>query len=153
MVLPDVCGEFVAVEGWVPWWFVLAGTLILLVGSTLNMALRIPSRARFADRFERAGRREAFGAFLMRRAPYTLATAIVRSVAGLALVPFFYFTDGLFTWWHAYLAALVVVLVFGVAIPTAIAKYGRPDVGGSESGSSRGVPLALLPRDVRAWAL
>lgn len=102
----------------------------LLLFSTLNLALRIPSRARMKARFERVGKVGLVPRFVTLRPQYMFATAVFRSVAMLTLflaamnygsvIPMA--LDDLRT---AVAAAvcLVTVLVFGVAIPNAWSKY------------------------------
>lgn len=111
-------------------WVGVLMVAVLAVFSTLNLALRLPSRARIAEAFEQAGRRSDFEAFVAARPDYLLATAVLRSVVtvlllliamhyvgpssaagrGVTLIPVFTLT-------------LSLVLVFGVAVPSAWAKY------------------------------
>lgn len=115
---------------WLPWvvFFFLLGALTL--ASTLNLALRLPSRVRIAEQFERAGRAGALQAFVPLRPRYMLTTAIVRSavVLGLFVEVLSYLEQA---WPDARIPRLTtslgvawsLVLVFGVAIPHAWAKY------------------------------
>ncbi len=114
-------------------WAIWAGLLVLLgltLFSTLNLALRLPSRVRIAEQFERTGRGEALEDFVAVRPQYMLATAVLRSVATVALLLVVLYIvetservpeamDGVL----AGVVALALVLVFGVAIPNAWAKY------------------------------
>lgn len=102
----------------------------LTLFSTLNLALRIPSRVRIAERFERLGRGEKFEAFVAMRPQYMLATALLRSTAtvGLLLICLQQVRSAdspaeLPDLAVASIIALILVLVFGVAIPNAWAKY------------------------------
>ncbi|MCH7592034.1 MAG: HlyC/CorC family transporter [Planctomycetes bacterium] len=103
---------------------------VLTLFATLNLALRLPSHVRIAEQFDKVGRRDAFEAFVTARPRYLLATAVIRSVATLAMLLLALFS------WRAGSAdpgsislavtcgvTLVLVLVFGVAIPNAWAKY------------------------------
>ena len=114
---------------WVTWAGLLALATLTLF-STLNLALRLPSRARIAERFERSGRADTFEAFVAVRPQYTLATAVLRSIATLAtLLIALHFvgaadaTAGTWDVTVACITALLFVLIFGVAIPNAWAKY------------------------------
>ncbi len=102
----------------------------LLFFSTLNLALHGPSRARLAEQFERRGRDEAFEDFVAIRPQYMFATAVLRSVFTLALflIALLYadVADSprpVAAEAGACAVALALVLVFGVAIPNAWAKY------------------------------
>lgn len=108
----------------------LAALVALSFFSTLNVTLRSPSRARIAEQLEEIGGPQALRDFVNRRQQYTLATAIWRSAAVLALFlsAVLYAQGGLApdSVWHiggACLAAWLLLLVFGVAIPYAWAKY------------------------------
>ena len=114
---------------WVTWVGVF-DVAVLTLFATLNLALRLPSHVRIAEQFDKVGRRDAFEAFVTVRPRYLLATAVIRSVATLALLFLALFS------WNARSAdsgsiglavtcgvTLVLVLVFGVAIPNAWAKY------------------------------
>ena len=104
--------------------------VVLTVFATLNLALRLPPRLRLAERFNRAGCGSRFDGFLASRPRYLLATAVLRSLATVALV----FAalgrvsaaDGVNRFIESVAAAgvaLILVLIFGVAIPNAWAKY------------------------------
>ncbi len=104
--------------------------VVLTLCATLNLALRFPPRLRLAEKFDRVGRGSRFEGFLALRHRYMLATAVLRSVATVALV----FAalnrvsaaepgDRLIQSATAALGSLILVLIFGVAIPNAWAKY------------------------------
>lgn len=124
--------------------------VVLTVLSTLDLALRFPSRARIAERFERVGRGDDFDRLVAIRAQCLLATAVLKSVAtmailltALAYVSFDYHAPG-----HMGLAAacaVVVVLVFGVAIPNAWAKYAGNSLLLGLLPLVRGVRLGCFP--------
>ena len=103
---------------------------VLAVFSTLNLALRLPSRARIAEAFEQAGRRSDFEAFVAVRPDYLLATAVLRSVVTvlLLLIAMHYVGPSsavgeAVTLIPVFAVTLGLVLVFGVAVPSAWAKY------------------------------
>lgn len=111
-------------------WVGLAVVAVLTLFSTLNLALRLPSRVRIAEQFDRAGRSEGIDAFVAARPQHLLATAVVRSVATLLLLLVALAhvdeADGparVADMITACVVVLLLVLVFGVAIPNAWAKY------------------------------
>ena len=124
--------------------------VVLTLFSTLDLALRFPSRARIAERFERVGRGDEFDRLVVMRAQCLLATAVLKSVAALALLltalACVSFDDpaagrvGL-----AAACAVFVVLVFGVAIPDAWAKYAGDSLLLGLLPLVRGVRLLCYP--------
>lgn len=111
-------------------WGGLADLLLLTLVAASNMALRLPSRARLAEEFERAGKAAQLERLLEKRSQLMLATGTVRSAASLGLVLFILALLEVSTTWDesarfagAFLGAWVLTLVFGIAIPTAWAKY------------------------------
>ena len=114
-------------------WVIWVGLLLLvalMVFSALKFALYMPSRARLAEQFERRGDGEAFEKFVAVRPQYMLAAATVRTMSMLAvfLISLGYAdtAKGIRLSWPtvvSLLAALLLVLVFGVAVPTAWSKY------------------------------
>jgi putative hemolysin len=122
-------------------WVGLVGLLALTLFSTLNLALRTPSRARVAEQFDRRGREHLFEGFLARRGQYLLATAALRSASVFVLfVTVLYRFEageariGFGRILLACTVAGVLLLIFGVAIPYAWAKY-----------SSEGLVVRFLP--------
>ncbi len=117
-----------AVGNWWPW-VVLFELVALMLSSALALALRMPPRGRLEDQFERSGRASEFVGFLTLRPRYLMAAAVLRSmttvaliVTTLALADRGALADGS-SRLPAALVALALVLVFGVAIPNAWAKY------------------------------
>jgi putative hemolysin len=105
-------------------WVGIALVAVLTFFTTLNFALRVPSRARIAEQFERAGRTEQWEGFVIDRPRFLLATAVLRTAAAMGLLLIFLRLlppDGLIV---AFALALLVVLVFGIAVPNAWAKHG-----------------------------
>ena len=116
-------------DGWLVWIGLLV-LVALMLFSTLNLALRLPSRVRIAEQFDKTGRDDLFEAFVTIRPQYLLATAVLRSMATLALLLIALQTvDGFHPAGRAMdivvaaVGSLALVLVFGVAIPNAWAKY------------------------------
>ena len=114
---------------WVTWVGILLLVLLTLF-STLNLALRLPSRARIAEQFKETGRSDVFERFVTVRPQYMLATAVLRSIAtlGLLLIALYYARPEAGTATAgdvvvASVATLILVLVLGVAVPNAWAKY------------------------------
>jgi len=111
-------------------WVVLAGLIGLTLFSTLNLALRTPSRARIAEQFDRRDRGELFEGFIARSPQYLLATAALRSASVFVLfvTVLYRFNSGeMHSGFGPILVACMVagalLLIFGVAIPYAWAKY------------------------------
>jgi len=111
-------------------WIGLAGLLGLTLVSTLNLALRAPTRTRIAEQFDRRGRGHLFEGFIARRPQYILATAALRSASVFVLfvTVLYRFESGetAIGFGRILLActvAGVLLLIFGVAIPYAWAKY------------------------------
>ncbi len=117
-------------EGWLIWVSAAILTLVLTLAGTFNLALRLPSRLRIAEAMQKYGRQDELARLFQHRVGLHLATAIVRTAALLAVVMVILrlvedsgiageaWQNGI-----AYAVSLLVVLVFGVAIPTAWAKY------------------------------
>lgn len=117
-------------DSWVIW-LGLVAIVALTVFSTINITLRSPSRARIAGLLEDRDGVEALKSFVANRTRYTLATAILRSAAVgcLFLAVLGYVLEGrefpgsLWRLGAACAAGWLLLLVFGVAIPYAWAKY------------------------------
>jgi len=117
------------VDGYIIW-LGLAALIALMIFAALNFALRLPSRARLAEQFENNGRAKDFERFLALRPRYVLATAVLRSVLTLtvllSVLSYVYAPESEASPVRvlaACLIALLLVLIFGVAIPGAWAKY------------------------------
>ena len=67
-------------------WIGLAVLLALVLFSTLNLALHVPSRTRLAEAFKRSGRSDQFESFVAIRPQCMLATAILRAASTLLLL-------------------------------------------------------------------
>ena len=116
-------------DSWIIW-VGLAAVVGLALFSTLNVTLRSPSRARIAEQLEEIGGAQALKKFVAFRQQYTLTTAILRSamVVGLFFSVWMY---AMGSWppdskWRiawACITAWTLLLIFGVAIPYAWAKY------------------------------
>ncbi len=116
-----------------PFWVAIILIAATCYISTANLALRRLSRARMADLAERWGRAHRVNRILEHLDELTLMTSTVRMAVNLAIVlvivhifrdrmdaPLVYYAS-IFT------ASVVLVLVFGVAIPNGWAKYaGEP---------------------------
>lgn len=114
-------------------WSAVPVVLLLLLFSTLHLALYVPSRARLAEQLRLQGRGDELEAFLARRAEYLLATGVVRALLVVALLLLVLLGDHspgaeLLRWEKVIPLAVAtfVMLVFGVAIPIPWAKYSGP---------------------------
>jgi putative hemolysin len=128
------------VNDWVLW-VGFAGLLGLTLFSVLNLSLRTPSRSRNAEEFDRRGRGHLFEGFVARRPQYLLATAALRSASVFVLfvTVLYQFESGeTRSGFNRIIGACTVagtlLLIFGVAIPYAWAKY-----------SSEGLVVFFLP--------
>ena len=104
----------------------IAASIALMIFSTLNLALRMPSRVRLEEQFEAQQRGSDFERFVAVRPQYMLATAVLRSVCTLLLLFItleYVDTSANMGVVVACVLALALVLIFGVAIPNAWAKY------------------------------
>ena len=135
-------------------WYVAVAilTLLLTLGATTTIALRGASRARFGDLLQRLGRHEPVERLAVVREQLALVAAIVRTTCSLALVLLvLHVLEGesyFEAWWPTYaetaryltafVGALLLILVFGVAIANALARYLGDRV------LTRFVPVAYL---------
>lgn len=115
---------------WVIW--VSGGVLVVLLtlGGTFNLALRLPSRVRMAETLQKWGREKELTRLLAHRVDLVLATATLRTATALGIVMVVLrisenAVPSSVLWQNvlAFVGSLGVVLVFGVAIPNAWAKY------------------------------
>lgn len=117
-------------------WELFFGILViggLTLFSTLNHALRLPSRARIAERFKKGGRADHFEQFVSVRPEYLLATSVLTTIATLILFLMIVLqADASLTQggsqnstdlYVAFATVFFLLLIFGVAIPNAWAKY------------------------------
>ncbi len=110
-------------------WFAGGLLLAVLLSTAASLSLRQPSRARLAEKMELLGRRDELQRLLKHRGQMLIATATLRAVSLLSfvLVVTEVLSGGRAMTFGAYVevfgVALVGLLIFGVAIPTAWAKY------------------------------
>jgi CBS domain containing-hemolysin-like protein len=118
-------------EGWLGWVALAGSVALLLFATTANLALRLPSRARLAEKMALRGRKNELEALLEHRVRLLLATASLRAASFLG------FATLLVHWLvgvrgeasprtlvYAFLISFPIVLLFGIAIPNAWARYG-----------------------------
>ncbi|MHC5111298.1 MAG: hemolysin family protein [Planctomycetota bacterium] len=115
------------------YWAEVGVVLVLMLSATLNLALRVPSRARFAAHLEMLGRAHVLERFVARRAQFAFATAAIRAGMKVVLIALlmahFGALDQGVGWQNLILAGVLgwlLILVFAIAIPTAWAKYCGP---------------------------
>lgn len=111
-------------------WVGLVAVFLLLLLSTMSFALRNTSRVRLAEQFEAVGHREDLEPFIAKRAAYGLAASVARSAAVLVVLVVILGlmlpldrNDPLRSIIVGAGGSWLIVLVFGVAIPNAWAKY------------------------------
>ena len=109
---------------------VAVAALALMLFATLNLSLRLPSRARIADQFRKFGRQDLLERLIARRSQYMLATASLRGASTLSLFWLILYyvqihapESGALQVTLGLVLSLLLVLVFGVAVPNAWAKY------------------------------
>ncbi len=109
---------------------ILISLLAILLFTTLNLSLRVFSRSKLEERFEQLGMAAAWEPFMMTRVEYALGAAVLRSVAVLAMVWAAIYLVDIFdptrSPWRTvgtFAGAWLLLLVFGVALPNAFAKY------------------------------
>ncbi|MFQ5461391.1 MAG: hemolysin family protein [Phycisphaerae bacterium] len=116
-------------ETWVFWgeWLII---FFMMLSATLNLALRVPSRARFAAQLKKLGKADMLEAFALRRPQYVVATAVIRAATKVLLLAFVLYSQGLFRGEASLIDVAIVcaeawglILIFAIAIPTAWAKY------------------------------
>lgn len=117
------------------WFYLIEGALalLLMIAATLNLALRLPTRSRFVEAFERLTKDHLLENFVAHRAQFSIAIAIVRAASLIALVVTVFLHVGVIgqkakfpILLQASLTSWLLVLLFGVAIPNAWAKYCGP---------------------------
>ncbi|MCP4592628.1 MAG: HlyC/CorC family transporter [bacterium] len=135
-------------------WLALGFLVLLLLSTGASLSLRLPSRARLTERMESLGRREELERLLRHRVSLLLATSTLR-----ALVLLCFFTtvileatrrrtgvitlDSIDVW--AFAAALLGMLVFGVALPYAWARHAGESLLIALLPVLHGVRLLLTP--------
>ncbi|RME36621.1 MAG: HlyC/CorC family transporter [Planctomycetota bacterium] len=111
-------------------WLGTAAVVALMLSAALNLALRVRSRSRLAERFEQRGWGDRFESFVAVRPQYMLATAALRTLASVAVLVTTLVAAGALSVKPDLKRLLVglgsgvlLLLVFGVAVPNAWAKY------------------------------
>ena len=134
-------------------WAVLALLVVfLLLTSTINLALRIPSRARLTDVLTKAGR-EAELKRLVEFLPHlALANGALRAGAlvGLVLVVVVLVgragaTTSLAQYGYSFAGSWALILVFGVAIPNAWSRYAGESLLAVVLPAPAGAPRRAVP--------
>ncbi len=112
-------------------WVAFALTTLITLSTTAHVAIRHCSRVQLSERLERLGRDDRLEQFTTHRGTLIFCSSVVRIAAILALVLLFAHMlapDGgretLGQYLGAFVISVLVVLVFGVAIPNAWARYG-----------------------------
>jgi putative hemolysin len=130
-------------------WLAIVMVLGLLYTATITLALRLPSRVRIAERLARSSRADLMDRLLSASADLALCAAILRAVFSLALTlvvlrmcELSMGGRALAQYTTAFIASLVLVLIFGVAIPSAWAKYA------GEAVLAFSLPALLLLRKI-----
>lgn len=123
------------IHGWI---IVAAGIAIIVVqtlAATITLALRLPSRVRLEERFSASVRaREHLEELLDRHHALALTMATIRTACSLGIVLSaleLFLRIGVEGVWlevWAFTTAFVIVEVFGVAIPRALARYRGEDM-------------------------
>ncbi|GJM24808.1 MAG: membrane protein [Phycisphaerae bacterium] len=105
-------------------------TLMLMFTATLSLALRLSSRVRMRESLERRGKGHLMDRLVKLRIELAHSVAAVRTACTLALALVmlrFFQTSGIVeAYWHyvlAFVCAFSLVIIFGVAIPSAWSRY------------------------------
>ncbi len=133
------------------YWLAAAGLVVLLaLSAMLNLCLRTRSIVAVAEKFRRVGRENELRWVIDHREDLILATATIRTAAALALLLVILELvelQGALSPWRdvaAFLVAFFVVLIVGVGVPSALAKYSAGTVVGAT------LPLLRVLRPVVA---
>lgn len=124
-------------------------TLLLMFTATLSLALRLSSRVRMRESLERRGKGHLMDRLVELRLELAHSVAAVRTACTLALalvmLRFFRTSSIEQTYWQyglAFISAFALVIIFGVAIPSAWSKYA------GESMLAVLLPLLLALRHI-----
>ncbi len=124
-------------DGWAIWCSGGLCLVVLVLSGTVNLALRMPSRVRVADTFEKLGRERELARLMAHRIDFQLASAIMRSASLLGLVLIIVHlchrsgVDGsIGRMVLAFCASLLVIVVAGIGVPTAWARYAGENLLG-----------------------
>jgi CBS domain containing-hemolysin-like protein len=115
-------------------WLAILLTLASLYFGAATLALRDLSRIRLEDVLERRGRQDRLEGLIHRSPELMMGASILRLIAnvGLILVTIALFSDRIHNVYARYATVLAVaggvVLVFGVGIPNAWAKYAGEEL-------------------------
>lgn len=132
-------------------WVALGSAAVMTFTTAVNLALRHVPRFRLSRILEQRGRVDQFDYLVQRRYRLIVATATVRMAAILVMVLCAVdafggaagMTPGGYV--RSFAAAAVLVLVFGVAVPNAWARYGGEGLLCRSLPLIRGCDLALFP--------
>ena len=126
----------IAAFDWVGLAVLVTLVLLLMLTSTINLVLRTPSRARIAELLAKKGRQDELRKLIERLPDLTSANGAIRSGSLIALVLVVDYLMGgrgvSGSLWSIYgpiaLISWVLLIVFGVAIPSAWAYYAGETV-------------------------
>lgn len=117
----------------VPFWITLTLLAMTCCIAAVAFSLRHLSRAKLADLVERRGRARHFERLLKHLGEITLMTAALRMATNLLIVLLIAYmlkdshAESLFHFGSVFMISAAMILIFGVAIPNAWAKYaGEP---------------------------
>ncbi len=112
------------------WWGLIL-LIVITLATTANSALRHFSRARLAEELEERGRLWVLGRLVEYRGDLIFSTSVIRVCAMLAVVLLMAHLfrvgprdEGAQQYAAVFISSLLVLLVFGVAVPNAWARYG-----------------------------
>ncbi|MCP4245700.1 MAG: HlyC/CorC family transporter [bacterium] len=134
-------------------WAALAALVVaLLFSSTISLALRMPSRTRIADVLAKRGQPDALKKLVESLPHLSLANGILRSGAAIGvvlLVLLVFERAGVQSAWGRYGGGFGIswglVLVFGVAIPNAWARYTGESLLAAVLPALHGLRVVLSP--------
>jgi len=121
------------VAEWLTWLLAAVLVVVLLLSGTFSLALRLPSRSRIRETLRSRGREHELAHLLAHRTELHLGTASLRAAASLGIVLVIVrlcqrsgIAGAVGQNVAAFVVSLGILVVFGVAVPSAWARYSGP---------------------------
>ncbi len=137
---------------WNELWIGVVLVVLIVLSTTANLAIRHFSRVRIAEMLEKRGRPQALSQLVERRSQITFATSFVRMASILLLALLIAHSFGIapqhepvFPYVATFITAILLIMVFGVAVPHAWARYGGEAFLVASAPVIRALRLLLYP--------